>query len=223
MYLKKAFILSAALILMLLFSFSVSALDVPDEDIIFFGDSTTAHLKVRGGVPPRRVWSGENNTVLFSSVNETKCVYLADEKKSFTLREAVKLKKPRVLVITRGVSGGAGILPPEEFKRIYTEMLLSVRESSPETLVIVQSVLPLSSESVNYYKKLTKQAVLDANSVISDICTGLSVPYIDTYPLLADNDGYLKKQFSNDSYMHLTKEAYDVILRNIYEYIKNIL
>lgn len=80
MYLKKAFILSAALILMLLFSFSVSALDVPDEDIIFFGDSTTAHLKVRGGVPPRRVWSGENNTVLFSSVNETKCVYLADEK-----------------------------------------------------------------------------------------------------------------------------------------------
>jgi lysophospholipase L1-like esterase len=197
---------------------NVSAANAP-EGVYFFGDSTTAHMAVRGGVPADRVWSGEGSTVRFSSVNRERCVKLSSGQ-LVTLREAAARIKPRVLVITLGVSGGAGVLSEADFKSVYKTMLLSVKEASPGTKIYVQSILPLSDMSVKYYKRITKEAVLTANSWIREVCASLSVPYIDTYPLLTDGSGYLKKEYQNDEYMHLTGSAYAVILENIRRTIK---
>jgi lysophospholipase L1-like esterase len=125
-----------------------------------------------------------------------------------------------VLVITLGVSGGAGVLSEADFKSVYRNMLLSVKEASPGTRIYVQSILPLSDMSVKYYKRITKEAVLAANGWIREVCASLSVPYIDTHSLLADGSGYLKKEYQNDEYMHLTGSAYAVILENISRFIK---
>ncbi|MBS6446760.1 MAG: SGNH/GDSL hydrolase family protein [Clostridiales bacterium] len=122
------------------------------DHIVFFGDSTTAHLAVRGGIPKERVWSGAGNTVLFETVNRTKCVHLEEENLDLSLSDAVALKKPEILVITLGVSGGAGFLPRDKFVAIYREMLESVKDASPDTRIVVQSILPLSDKSVNHYK-----------------------------------------------------------------------
>ena len=94
-------------------------------------------------------------------------------------------------------------------------MLLSVKEASPSTKIYVQSILPLSDRSVKYYKRITKEAVLTANVWIREVCASLSVPYIDTHSLLTDESGYLKKEYQNDEYMHLTGSAYAAILENI--------
>jgi lysophospholipase L1-like esterase len=221
--LKKIFriskiIFSLLLVLASLPYVNVSAANVP-EGVYFFGDSTTAHMAVRGGVPAERVWSGEGSTVRFSSVNRERCVKLSSGQ-LVTLREAAARIKPRVLVITLGVSGGAGVLSEADFKSVYKTMLLSVKEASPGTKIYVQSILPLSDMSVKYYKRITKEAVLTANSWIREVCASLSVPYIDTYPLLTDGSGYLKKEYQNDEYMHLTGSAYAVILENIRRTIK---
>lgn len=189
------------------------------QGVYFFGDSTTAHMAVRGGVPSDRVWSGEGSTVRFSSVNRERCVKLPSGE-LVTLCEAAARVKPRVLVITLGVSGGAGVLSEEEFKSVYRKMLLSVKEASPGTKIYVQSILPLSDKSVKYYKRITKEAVLAANCWVREVCASLSVPYIDTHPLLTDASGYLKREYQNDEYMHLTGSAYTVILENIARSIK---
>jgi lysophospholipase L1-like esterase len=221
--LKKIFriskIIFSLLLVLAVFPYvNVSAANVP-EGVYFFGDSTTAHMAVRGGVPAERVWSGEGSTVRFSSVNRERCVKLSSGQ-LVTLREAAARIKPRVLVITLGVSGGAGVLSEADFKSVYKTMLLSVKEASPGTKIYVQSILPLSDMSVKYYKRITKEAVLTANSWIREVCASLSVPYIDTYPLLTDGSGYLKKEYQNDEYMHLTGSAYAVILENIRRTIK---
>lgn len=188
----------------------------PVDRMTFFGDSTTAHLALRGGIPKERVWSGVGSTVLFQTVNRTKCVHLQKERLDLTLSEAVALKKPEILVITIGVSGGAGTLPRETFTETYRELLLSVRKASPETKILVQSVLPLSDRSVNHYKRLTKEAVLQANLWISELCKEMQIPYADSYSKLIDPDtGYLKPEYQNDEYMHLTAAAYAVILENL--------
>ncbi|MBQ8496958.1 MAG: SGNH/GDSL hydrolase family protein [Clostridia bacterium] len=190
--------------------------DDPITRMTFFGDSTTAHLALRGGIPKEHVWSGAGNTVLFETVNRTRCVHLAAENRDLTLADAVALKKPQILVITVGVSGGAGMLSRERFTAIYRELLLSVQKASPETKILVQSMLPLSDRSVKYYKRLTKEAVLEGNLWIRALCMEMRIPYIDSYSVLIDtNTGYLKKEFQNDEYMHLTAEAYRVILENI--------
>lgn len=209
----------AAAMLFVLVSVSASAGNVGKCDIVFFGDSTTAHLKLRGGIPEENVWSGSANTVLFSTVNDVCPVYLPDEGRSVTLREAVRLKKPEILVITLGVSGGAGFVPEAKFKSIYRELICSVRESSPETRIFVQSILPLSDKSVLHYSRLTKEAVLEANEWIKQVCAECGIAYIDSHSLLTDETGYLKKIYQNDEYMHLTSEAYSVITDNVLNYV----
>ena len=191
---------------------SASSLD----RVTFFGDSTTAHLSVRGGVSQNRVWSGAGSTVLFETVNKIKCVHLSAEGCDVTLAEAVRLKKPQILVITVGVSGGAGVLPRERFIATYREMLDSVRRASPSTKILVQSILPLSDRSVKHYKNLTKNSITEANGWIRGLCRELGVPYLDTHALLIDPaTGYLKAEYQNDEYMHLTSAAYAVVLENI--------
>ena len=211
--------ISLLLIFAFLFSLPIkpsAASENPVDRMTFFGDSTTAHLALRGGIPKERVWSGAGNTVLFQTVNRTKCVHLHKENADFTLSEAVSLKKPEILVITVGVSGGAGTLPQEAFTQTYRELLLSVQKANPKTKILVQSMLPLSDRSVKHYKRLTKEAVLQANLWIRELCEELNVPYADSHSKLIDpNTGYLKQEYQNDEYMHLTSAAYAVILENL--------
>ena len=217
---------SVLLIFAFLMSFplkTVADSDDPVERMTFFGDSTTAHLALRGGIPQERVWSGVGSTVLFETVNAVKCVHLQKENRDLSLAEAVALKKPRILVITVGVSGGAGRLSRESFVSIYRELLLSVRKASPETKLLVQSLLPLSDQSVKHYKRLTKEAVVQANGWVWELCAELQIPYVDTHAKLIDpNTGYLKPEYQNDEYMHLTAQAYEVILANLRAYAKEI-
>ena len=84
---------------------------------------------------------------MFETVNRTKCVHLEEENVDLTLADAVSLKKPEILVITLGVSGGAGFLPKEAFVSVYREMLESVQNACPSTKIVVQSILPLSDKS----------------------------------------------------------------------------
>ena len=217
---------SVLLIFAFLMSFplkTVADSDDPVDRMTFFGDSTTAHLALRGGIPQERVWSGVGSTVLFETVNAVKCVHLQKENRDLSLAEAVALKKPRILVITVGVSGGAGRLSRENFVSIYRELLLSVRKASPETKLLVQSLLPLSDQSVKHYKRLTKEAVVQANGWVRKLCAELQIPYVDTHAKLIDpNTGYLKPEYQNDEYMHLTAQAYEVILANLRAYAKEI-
>ena len=217
---------SVLLIFAFLMSFplkTVADSDDPVERMTFFGDSTTAHLALRGGIPQERVWSGVGSTVLFETVNAVKCVHLQKENRDLSLAEAVALKKPRILVITVGVSGGAGRLSRESFVSIYRELLLSVRKASPETKLLVQSLLPLSDQSVKHYKRLTKEAVVQANGWVGELCAELQIPYVDTHAKLIDpNTGYLKPEYQNDEYMHLTAQAYEVILANLRAYAQEI-
>ncbi len=192
-----------------------------ENDVIFFGDSTTAHMKLRGGIPESRVWSGKANTVLFRTVCEGKPIYFEDEDRAVSLAEAVRERKPKILVITLGVSGGAGFMPEDKFVAVYKEMIDTVRANSPETRLFAQSILPLSDRSVLHYKKLSKEAVAVANEWICRLCEEENVPYIDTHSLLCDDSGYLKKIYQNDEYMHLTTAAYKIIINNVYESIKN--
>jgi len=195
--------------------------DDPVDRMTFFGDSTTAHLALRGGVPRERVWSGAGSTVLFETVNAVKCVHLQKENRDLKISEAVGYKKPQILVITLGVSGGAGRLSKEAFVDIYRELLLSVQRASPETKILVQSLLPLSDRSVKHYKRLTKEAVVQANSWVRALCEEMQIPYVDTHAKLIDPDtGYLKPEYQNDEYMHLTSAAYEVILDHLRLYAK---
>ena len=64
---------------------------------------------------------------------------------------------------------------------------------------------------------------MQANGWVRELCAELQIPYVDTHAKLIDpNTGYLKPEYQNDEYMHLTAQAYEVILANLREYAKEI-
>ena len=140
---------------------------------------------------------------------------MEEENLDLTLADAVAQKKPEILVITLGVSGGAGFLSKEAFVSVYREMLISVQKANPETKIVVQSILPLSDKSVKHFKKLTREAVAEANGWISELCSQMDILYVDTHAKLVDENGYLKVIYQNDEYMHLTRAAYAAVLDSI--------
>lgn len=186
------------------------------SQIVFLGDSTTAHLSARGGIPRERIWTGGGSTLLFTSVL-TPSLSINGEK--LTAAEAAGKYRPRILIITIGASGGAGFVSEEQFKQIYKRLICDVKAASPKTKIIVQSILPLSEKSVNHYKKLTKEAVSAANAWIRELASELGIPYINTHDLLIDKSGYLRAEYQSDEYLHLTSDAYTVILAAIREFI----
>ena len=186
------------------------------SQIIFLGDSTTAHLSARGGIPRERIWTGSGSTLLFTSVLTPS---LSIKGEQLTAAEAARKYRPRILIITIGASGGAGFVNEEQFKQIYKRLICDVKAASPETKIIVQSILPLSEKSVNHYKKLTKDAVTIANSWIKELAGELCVPYINTHDLLINESGYLRAEHQSDEYLHLTSDAYAIILKAVREFI----
>lgn len=182
-------------------------------DVYYFGDSTTAHLAVRGCVAREHVWSGEGSTMLFTAAGYAPIVMRDGTR--LTLAQAVSLYRPKYLVITLGASGGAGFLGDEDFISVYDGIIDSVRDSSPDTVIFVQSILPLSDRSVKYYKKLCRESVLHANELIRAMCDRRGIVYIDTHSLLIGSDGYLKREYQYDEYLHLTRAAYKVVTANI--------
>mgnify|MGYP006982727645 CR=1 FL=1 len=69
--------------------------------------------------------------MLFRTVCEGKPIYFEDEDRSVSLADAAKERKPKVLVITLGVSGGAGFMPEEKFVAAYEKMIDTVTGNSP--------------------------------------------------------------------------------------------
>ena len=186
------------------------------SQIVFLGDSTTAHLSARGGISRERIWTGSGSTLLFTSVLSPS---LSIKGEKLTAAEAAGKYRPRILVITVGASGGAGFVNEEQFKQIYKRLICDVKAASPETNIIVQSILPLSEKSVNHYKKLTKDAVSIANGWIEELSNELGIPYINTHDMLIDENGYLRTEYQSDEYLHLTSDAYAIILKAVRDFI----
>ena len=165
----------------------------------------------------------QGKIVLFKTYLETGHAYYGrfDRKTVNTRTLIARIQARKAGTNELNVQEIAGFLKEDDFKRIYAEMLIGISRSSPKTKIIAQSILPLSDKSVKYYKKLTKEAVVKANGWIEEVCGDLGVDYLPTHDLLTDDNGYLKTEYQNDEYLHLTSAAYEIILKNLENHISN--
>ncbi len=193
------------------------------NELIFLGDSTTAHMVTYKALPDgentKQVWMGaEAKTITFAYVETVKILYPETGEK-LTIKEAAEKGKPKYLVITLGVTGGVSLkLPEDGFKKLYRYVLDTVLEASPETQIIVQSIYPVNKENSYASKNITNDRIKVYNQYILDLVqeyykAGKSVHYADTYSALLDAEGYLPKEFGNGDGLHICAEGYAAILK----------
>lgn len=191
------------------------------DELIFLGDSTTAHMQQRAAVAPSQIWATRNRYYnLDSRVTYTK-ILLPGTGEELTVAEAAARKKPPFLIITLGIDYGVYYYRNDldKFRLYYEKLLDAIKEASPNTVLVLQSIFPVARESAT----ITNEMIDRANEVIAAIAEERGLVYVDASTPLKDNAGYLKPSYcSSSDGIHLTAAAYDAVLKNLACYEQRI-
>ena len=93
---------------------------------------------------------------------------------------------------------------PEVFQERYREVVAAVRESQPEAIIYVQSVLPVTREKSAGSDVYNMERVDLFNGLIQEMTAGEQVCYLDVSAGVSDEEGYLPDDASTDG-VHLNK------------------
>ena len=88
--------------------------------------------------------------------------------------------------------------------------IVAVKEQSPETEVIMQSIIPVNPTYEKYAgfdSKEVRKNIKKANKELKKLAKKHNVTWVDLTPILADENGDLKAEYTNDGY-HLMGKAY---------------
>jgi len=94
---------------------------------------------------------------------------------------------------------------PDHILNNYRTIISRIRKESAETRLIIQSTLPVNNEVKN--TGLNNGDVIEINEGLITLSKEFAVEYIDLFPFLVDENGYLKAEFTADG-IHLNGDAY---------------
>ena len=187
--------------------------------MIFVGDSVTAKMKesglLRGGQDTLQVWSGEGGDMTLD-YNVDKAMIVDPASGSFmTVAQAAEARSPKYMVITLGIRNGVQYCSEESFKEYYNKLIYSVKDASPNTRIILQSVFPVSKKFEKENAGITAEKIKIANGWISDIAKECGIAYLNTHSALCNTKGYLLTEYDSGDGLHLNTEGYKAVLQYI--------
>ncbi len=193
---------------------------VYQDSLTFVGDSLTAHMVNRGvlngGQATTQVWRTESGMFnLKPGMTAQTVIYPGPGEHTgrlVTVAEAAAIAKPAILIVTLGTDWGVAYLKEEDFKICYTEFILGIREASPETVVVLQSIFPVTAGC----SVLTNAQIDTANKWVHAVAAATDCRYLDTQSVLKDESGCLKAAYCNSADgIHLGAEGYAAVLTYI--------
>lgn len=173
--------------------------------IYFVGDSTTLHFS-KAGIDKSHIFVPENLTLtLTSNINS---VIVGN---NLTIAQSIKQANAQIVVITLGVNG-ADNFTELKYKTYYSKLIIDIKENSPSTNIIVQSVFPVSKEFSETNNGISNSGIDRLNEWAKDIAVEYGLKYLDTQSILKDEFGAQKQEYSVHDGVHMNKEAYEAIL-----------
>lgn len=189
------------------------------DELVFFGESTTAHLRSRevlsNGKNTTQVWTDASGTRMLSSQGLSTPIVYPETGELLTVGEACAKKRPPYLVLSFGVNGIVGFVQNKErYVSNYHKLIKTVQNSSPDTKIILQTVYPVRQSSGFSVDTDTLNRYIETlNGWLPEIASQYeAVKIADTASVLRDTDGKLNAAYDAGDGLHLNKQAYEAIL-----------
>ena len=179
------------------------------DGVIFFGDSNIRRLTTLGLVENKNVWATQSGVLTLGNWDASRIVYPETGEDLFVW-EAAERAKPPLMIITMGTNG-VSFLEEAYFKKAYTAMVEAIREASPDTRLILNSIYPVD-ETLAGQAKLTNARIAAANDWIRSIAEAEGARYLDTNAYLADESGSLAADYCDRDGYHLTYAGEEQVL-----------
>lgn len=194
--------------------------------VLFFGESTTAHLARAGGVLDtdahrEKVLRDESGTRCLDMRILSSPVLYGGEKCS--VADAIERAQPRVLVLSFGLNGiSRWSRDNEAFLRNYRALIEGALERSPHTHILLQSIYPVGENTVfSSPVAQVNQQIGTLNQMIQALAAEYeNVGYVNTSVLLTDANGTLNTAYDHGDGIHLTNAAYRILLSALCEHIQ---
>ena len=190
------------------------------DRMIFFGESTTTHLRSRGvlsgGTETHQVWADSSGTKTLSSKLLSETLVYPSTGENLTLAAALEKEQPAYLVLSFGLNNIAHFVNNKQnYVNNYNKLIDAVQKASPNTRIILQSVYPVSAAcddfSVDGATVCSYTETL--NGWLREIAsTHENVKFADTASMLKAADGTLLPAYDSGDGVHLTAQAYQQIL-----------
>ncbi len=201
---------------------NVELIQAPDmgekytEQLTFLADTQILALKDANLLPaPKnkigRVWcSATEHKLNFKYINTM--AVMVDTKDSDrywisnTIDKTVANFAPEIFIVSIGLDGGINReypLTDSESADIWKQLIHSILDASKETVIILQSVLPLGVNAPEEYAFATNADIRQFNNTMLHVATELHaetgrVFYLDTASVMSDASGYLKSTYTDD-------------------------
>jgi lysophospholipase L1-like esterase len=190
------------------------------DGMIFFGESTTTHLRARGvlsgGTDTHQVWADSSGTKTLSSKLLSEPLIYPPTGESLTLAEALAKEQPKYMVLSFGLNNIAHFVNNKSnYVNNYNKLISAITQASPETKIILQSVYPVSAACDDF--SVDGTTVCSYTETLNEwICeiagTHENVRFVDTASVLKAADGTLLSSYDAGDGVHLSADAYTQIL-----------
>ncbi len=189
------------------------------DNMIFIGDITISPMRsaavLRDGADTKQIWTGENNSLSLDYSIPTATIVLSESDKSATVADAVAQKRPDYVIITLGFENGVAYCTEEKFKEYYGSLITVIKESSPDTKIILQSIFPVSDKKQNENLGITNEKINRANVWIEELAYDNSVRYLATASVLKNSKGNLNPDYDSGDGVTLNAEGYSAMLEYV--------
>ena len=181
-------------------------LPISDGDVVFLGNSITDGGEFQELFGDCRVKNRGINSDVISGV---------DRRLNQILRG-----RPAKIFLLIGINDVSHDLPAEKIADDYRNLVRKIRTESPGTKLYLQSIMPVNNSFGRYKRLAGKESVIEeVNTKIMWIASDCGAHYIDLWNVLADADGKLKAEYTNDG-LHLTGAGYVAWAEALRQYIE---
>lgn len=127
--------------------------------------------------------------------------------------------KPKVILLMIGINDLLNAQKsPEQVGSNYEKILSQVQQSTPETVVLAQSVLPVSDRLIG--RKCDRE-IRQLNYIIKNLAATFDYQYIDLFPCFADHNNQLDLQYTEDG-VHLNGKGYQTWAKILTPYLREL-
>ncbi len=173
------------------------------DDAVFIGDSITTGIKLYDVM--------SNATVLASTgiglENITTKQAIKSGEKSLTVLQALAQTKAKKVYIMLGANSILG--NHDALISLYGSLIDEVRKNAPESIIYVQSVLPINEEifHVKYNPNTGNSDIMDFNEKLAALSAEKDAYYLDVGSVFRDEKGGMPADYTPDG-MHINSAQY---------------
>jgi len=126
------------------------------------------------------------------------------------LRQALSRKQYDHIYIMIGVNE-LGINDEKAFVDQYRIVIEEIQKLQPDATIYILGIMNVSQEVSADSSYCNNDNINARNWEIAHIADGKSIFYLDVNPAVCDEDGFLRKDYSNDG-IHLRSDCYDILI-----------